>query len=79
MLAADYAQLGRMEEAQAEVEKLLAVYPDFGANARVEMRKFFWNFEELAESYLDGMRKAGLEIPDEPEVDGFRKEPASGG
>ena len=78
VLAMDYAQLGRLEEAQAEIEKLLALYPDFGANARVETRKLFWNFEELGESYLDGMRKAGLEIPDEPEDDGFRKEAASG-
>ena len=55
------------------------MYPDFGDNSRVEMRKWFWNFEEGGESYLDGYRKAGLEIPDEPEDDGFRKEPASGG
>ncbi len=73
VLAADYAQLGRMEEAQAEVEKLLALYPDFGANARVELEKFFWNFEALLEGYLDGLRKAGLKIPGEPEDDGHRK------
>ena len=30
-------------------------------------------------TYIDGLRKAGLEIPDEPEDDGFRKEPASAG
>jgi adenylate cyclase len=72
VLAADYAQLGRMEEAQAEVEKLLALYPDFGANARVELEKFFWNFEALLEGYLDGLRKAGLKIPDEPEDNGDR-------
>jgi len=65
--AADFAQLGRMEEAQAEIEKLLNVYPDFGAHARAEWRKWSWNFEELIESYLDGLRKAGLEIPDEEE------------
>ena len=29
-------------------------------------------------SYIDRYRKAGLDIPDEPEDDGFRKEPASG-
>ncbi|MCZ6748411.1 MAG: hypothetical protein O7D96_03895, partial [SAR324 cluster bacterium] len=79
MLAADYAQLGRMEKAQAEVKKLLGLYPDFGANARVEMRKWWWNFQEGSESYLEGLRKAGLEIPDTPEDDGFRKEPARGG
>ncbi len=78
VLAADYGQLGRIEEAQAAREKLLGLYPDFGASARVEMRKWFWNFEELTESYVDGLRKAGLEIPDEPEDDGFRKKPASG-
>ena len=70
--------MGRMEEAQAEIEKLLGVYPEFGANARVVMRKFFWNVEEMGDRYLDGFRKAGLEIPDEPEDDGFRKEAASG-
>ena len=77
-LAADYAQLGRIEEARTEVDKVLAVYPDFGANARMGLRKFYWNYEELTESYIEGYRKAGLEIPDEPEEDSYRKEPASG-
>ncbi len=52
---------------------LLCYYADFGANARVELEKFFWNFGALLEGYLDGLRKAGLRIPGEPEDDGHRK------
>jgi adenylate cyclase len=61
-LARVYAQLGRLEEARAHVEELNRLAPDFSKNVWREFRK--WNWEESAVLHLiDGMRKAGLEIP----------------
>ena len=59
--AAALGQLGRREEAQLALNDLLALRPDFAAAARREYSKFF--DAETLESALDGLRKAGLEIP----------------
>ena len=67
MMAAAYAHAGRMEEAQAELAKLLELRPDFASQARAEMR--FWMYvpevQFMVELMVDGLRKAGLDIPDE--------------
>jgi adenylate cyclase len=61
-LAQAYAMLGRKEEATAEVEKLLSVYPDFAADARGIWKA--WNqTDEYTETMLNGLRKAGMNIP----------------
>lgn len=56
-LAATYAQLDRIEEADRQVKELLADHPD--ASLQQESR---WETEdvELIEHWLDGLRKAGL-------------------
>ncbi len=59
-LAAVYGQLGRREEARRSVEDALSVYPDFPAKAREEMAK--WLGPDIVEHYVEGLRKAGLEI-----------------
>jgi len=66
-LAADYGQLGKQAEAKAALAELEKVYPNFGAHAREEMRKQYWR-EQDVELYLDGLRKAGLEIPPKEEA-----------
>ena len=38
--------------------------PTFGENAYIESRKWFWE-EDFIEHMIDGLRKAGLEVPDE--------------
>jgi adenylate cyclase len=63
-LAQAYAQLGRKEEAAAEIKKLVAIYPDFAENARAQWKAWNWT-DENTEAMLDGLRKAGLDIPDE--------------
>ena len=64
-VAAAYGQLGRMAEGKATIEKLLRIFPDFAEKAWDEYRKF--NIPEtLIRRSLDGLRKAGLDIPDEP-------------
>ncbi|MBA2259709.1 MAG: hypothetical protein H0W18_12510, partial [Acidobacteria bacterium] len=60
--AAAFGQLGDVEQAQKAIQALLAIRPDFGATARAEFRK--WMQPDLVEKYLDGLRKAGLEIAD---------------
>jgi hypothetical protein len=41
----------------------LAAYPDFPNKVRDELRKYN-NSPELIEKYVDGLRKAGLTVPD---------------
>ena len=60
----NYGQLGRKEEAKAAVARLLKLYPGFGANVRRELRKYNWTDDQI-ERYVEGLRKAGLEIPPE--------------
>ena len=62
-LAAVYGQLEEREAGAKEVQELLAIKPDFAAVARLELRK--WWDPELTEHLIDGLRKSGLEIPDE--------------
>jgi len=62
-LAAVYGQLNRQEEASAAVNELLKLNPNFPENAWREFRKF--NIEpKLAERMSDGLRKAGLTLPE---------------
>ena len=64
LLAISYGQLGMQEEATQAVNDLLAVYPSYAENARREFRKYFWD-ETHTEHVMDGLRKAGLDIPAE--------------
>jgi serine/threonine-protein kinase len=61
--AAAFAQIGRHEEAKKAIEALLALRPDFAAAARQEYGK--WYDREHVEQVIEGLRKAGLEIPDD--------------
>ena len=60
-LAACLGQLGRREEARKALQDLLALRPDFAAAARQEYTK--WYGPEVIEHLMDGLRKAGLEVP----------------
>jgi tetratricopeptide (TPR) repeat protein len=63
VLSAAYGQLDRTEDAQAAVERLLAVYPDFPDNASKEFRKYNFS-DELSARLFEGLRKAGLDLPE---------------
>jgi TolB-like protein/cytochrome c-type biogenesis protein CcmH/NrfG len=67
MRAAALGQLGRREDALKAVKDLLALRPDFAAAARQEYAK--WYDSELIEQLIDGLRKAGLEIPEDQKED----------
>ena len=74
-LAAINAQLGRQGAAREAVRELLAVDPGFAATARREYGKWFFveDSRAMLEHLFDGLRKAGLEIPD-PERLGRRRD-----
>jgi serine/threonine protein kinase/tetratricopeptide (TPR) repeat protein len=57
------AQLGREEAAHKALGELLALRPNFAAEARAEYNK--WYEPGDAEKILEGLRKAGLEIAGE--------------
>jgi TolB-like protein/Tfp pilus assembly protein PilF len=61
-IAAAYGQLGERKAAQGALRELLAQKPDFAAIAREEWAKWVGPGEFL-EHVLEGLRKAGLEIP----------------
>jgi TolB-like protein/Flp pilus assembly protein TadD len=62
-LAATYGQLGELELARNSMQDLLAARPEFATSARDECRK--WWDPELVEQIMDGLRKAGMQIPDQ--------------
>jgi len=63
LLAAINGQLGRREPAQAALDKLLELYPDFAIEGWNELRR--GNVpENLIAQLFDGLRKAGLEFAD---------------
>jgi TolB-like protein len=59
--AAALGQLGQREAAEKELRELLALRPDFATAARREYAK--WYDSELVEHMIEGLRKAGLEVP----------------
>ena len=59
-----YGQMGRMKEAKAELEKLLALVPEFPEKARALLPRM--GSGDFLDQVIDGLRKAGLDIPDEP-------------
>jgi non-specific serine/threonine protein kinase len=63
VVAATCGYLGRRTEAEAAVKELLEIDPDFAAHARQNVAS--WHFASgLLEPLLDGLRMAGLEIPE---------------
>ncbi|MBZ5706430.1 MAG: protein kinase [Acidobacteriia bacterium] len=61
-IAAASGQLGEADTAAKAVRDLLKVRPDLPAIMRTQVEKV-WD-PEYGERFLDGLRKAGLEIPD---------------
>ena len=63
MRAAAYGQLGQQAEAARALHDLLTLRPDFAEAARREYAK--WYDSDLIEHVIDGLKKAGLNIPTE--------------
>ncbi len=58
MLAATYGQLGRIEEAEWEVDEVLSLQPEFTISTHVQALKF--RDPGLATRYAEGLHKAGM-------------------
>ena len=63
--AAIYGQLGQKAEAEAAVAELLEAFPNFVDVELGRMTGFVWD-QDAVEHLIDGLRKAGLDIPDGP-------------
>ena len=61
VIAAAYGQLGELEAARTPLQQLLAMKPDIAATAREDFEKWFGP-SQLVEHFLDGLRKAGLDV-----------------
>lgn len=59
--AATFGQLGQLDAAKQELRELLALRPDFATAARREFSK--WYDSGRVEHLIDGLRKAGLNVP----------------
>jgi TolB-like protein/Flp pilus assembly protein TadD len=62
--AAALGQLGQREAGQQAVQELLAVRPDFATSVRRDYGK--WWDAKMVDHLVEGLRKAGLEIADDP-------------
>jgi adenylate cyclase len=59
-----YVEMGRLDEAHAEADKLMEANPEFGENVRAEFET--WNVpDEMVNEYIDLLRQAGVEFPNE--------------
>ena len=63
-LAATYAQLGQQALAAKALSDLLVIRPEFAPVARMEISKWLGSDPELVEHFIDGLRKAGLDVPE---------------
>jgi adenylate cyclase len=70
LIAAAYGQLGRADQAQPIVKRILELDPDFENTARAKRWKWFRYQEDLLDTFMDGLRKAGLKIPARPNGEG---------
>ena len=66
LTAAAYGQLGRADQARPPVARILELEPDFETTARAKRWKWFRYQEDLLDTFMDGLRKAGLDIPPPP-------------
>ncbi len=76
-MGAAYGQLGERAAASKALQDLLKIRPDFAATVRMNIEK--WWEPDFVEHLIDGWRKAGLEIPDDPAKPGASPVPTSSG
>ncbi len=71
ILASALALLDRREEAKSALDKLLEIKPDFSPHATLAAFSPL-NPEApqpLFKTWIDGLHKAGLDLPDKPQAD----------
>jgi TolB-like protein len=69
-LAAVYGQLGKLDAARNSLKEILTRVPDFASEVRDELGgRWLVRDPDLVEQVIEGLRKAGLKIPDAVETD----------
>lgn len=63
LIAAAYGQLGKADQARETVKRILELDPEFETTARAKRWIWFRYQEDLLDDFMDGLRKAGLDIP----------------
>jgi tetratricopeptide (TPR) repeat protein len=61
-----HAELDNRDAAGRAAEKVLAIFPEFPGYSRGMCRTWLPNREDDCEKFIASLRKAGLDIPDEP-------------
>src|SRR6266542_4005009 len=74
-MAAAYGQLGERDAAGKALRDLLKLRPDFAARVRKDIEK--WWDPEYVERFIDGVRKAGLDVPAPAQADSTAKPDAA--
>ena len=64
LLAAAHGQLENTKEADSALAQLRILRPTFQNDARGDLKRCF-HLDEVVEGVLDGLRKAGLKIPEQ--------------
>jgi adenylate cyclase len=67
-LSLAYVGLGRLEDARAAPQKIIALNPEFAANAWAEMDYWWFAHPDFVDGAIADFRTAGLDIPPRPET-----------
>lgn len=62
-LAAAYGQLNRHADAASAVARMIELRPNIADTARADRWKFFRYQPSLLDHFMEGLRKAGLDVP----------------
>ncbi len=68
MKAAAFGQLGERDAARQALQDLITLRPEFAATLRSDLEK--WWDRDYRERLIDGLRKAGLDVPSEARASG---------
>ena len=61
ILAMAHAQLGQIEEADADVKEILRIDPQYGEHVAADLKKHNVH-PDIAQAVIQGLRKAGLNV-----------------
>ena len=59
--AAALGQMGKISEANRELDRIFELFPRFAEDPIGELRKFILS-EDVVRKYYDGLKKAGLQV-----------------
>jgi len=75
--AAVLGQLGEIERARNELSQILALRPDYASSVRRDFS--MWYPPDLVEHWIEGLRKAGLDVPEAQTSAAMERPPSPAG